>query len=284
MKRNLQAMIVKRVFFMFFLSLVTIVSAHGQKNPPKQVRYLYSNKVDRNISDDFNSIDWTNKWTWRRGMGDSSQVQIVMQTDTFVSIKGNAATKLGAGLSSLHTTKYGFYVTKWRLRGIKDGVKTPWHPSIWAAVDNFGVRNYKLDPKPYQRLEIDFMEAFWVPNWSSHVICWEGNKTKVHYPRPKSPQMPTKEWSVLGFEYTPEYIAFWEFKDNDWQFIQSVPFTEGKTVIGKQINYGYRQKVYWILSNIYIKNKETASPDTYLDVDYFYYYPFTFYPNYYWKD
>ena len=276
--------LVKTIFFIQLVFLSNLPTAFAQKTPPREVRHLYSSLKDMNISDDFNSIDWTNKWTWRRGMGDSSQIHIEIQKDTFVCIKGDAKTKLGSGLSSLHSTKYGFYITKWRLQGIIDGKQTPWHPSIWAAIDNFGVKNYKIDPKPYQRIEIDLMEGFWVPNWSSHVISWTGKEGSTHFVKPKNPKMPTEEWSILGFEYTPEYVAFWEFHDKTWKFVDSLPFCEGVTVKGKNINYGHRQRVYWILSNIFIKDKDISSPDSYLQVDFFYYYPFTFYPSYYWKE
>ena len=66
---------INRFVFTFFLIviLMEITAVYGQKKLPGPVADLYSSTKDMSVSDDFNSIDWGNKWTWRAGMGDSSE-------------------------------------------------------------------------------------------------------------------------------------------------------------------------------------------------------------------
>ena len=249
----------------------------GQKLPPAEVAHLYSQDLDKRISDDFNGpIEWDTKWTYRANMGGKDQIAICQDEadpdNKYVSIKALGSTRKGAGLCTMNDSKYGFYIVKWRTKGIVDGVKNNWHPSTWASCVNFGV-NKRDKGRPYQRIELDLMEGFGIPDWGSHLNAWTGKSTQVYTLKERTKVFPKDgEWSVIGMEYTPDYIAGWEFKDGKWNLVKTIEFTADKND-GKKLNYSHREHVYWIHSNIFIDMKAPATDSEY-QVDYFYHYPY----------
>lgn len=257
--------------FVFFMLLLNI--CHAQTQPPDKVAYMYSLTKDSLISDDFNSIDWA-KWTYREKMGaDSSYINIENDNLTYVSIAGKDNSKLGSGLCSINSATYGFYIAKWRTKGIYANKPTAWHPAIWGAAWNFGLEKRELDPMPNKWLEIDLMEVYHYPTWCIHTIAWQGDTLNITQRLKNETKLFTDpEWSVTGIEYTPHYVALWEFTESKWYFRKSIPFTDDKTTTN-QINVEHRQPCYWILSNKYNYPK-ASSDDTWLHVDYFYYYPY----------
>ncbi|MGC6430539.1 MAG: hypothetical protein ACON5F_05820 [Jejuia sp.] len=132
----------KQLLFVVVVMMLSILSAYTQE-PPKKVRNMYTSKIDWNISDNFSSLDKT-KWTFRRPdrlIGDSEKYVSILD-NSYVSIKCDASDKKGGGISGLNYCRFGFFVTKFRIRGIEtNGSKSPTHPCIWGYRNNMGVDN-----------------------------------------------------------------------------------------------------------------------------------------------
>ena len=262
------------------LPLVSLcLNSYGQDMPPTERQHLYDTEKNMKISDDFNTpIEWDTKWTYRAKMGGMDQITINQDEanpeNKYVSIKAVGSTKKGAGLSSMNYSKYGFYIIKWRTKGITDGVKNNWHPSTWASCINFGV-NARDEGRPFQRMELDPMEGFGTPDWGSHFITWTGGNSRLYGLKGHSGHFPKdSEWSVIGMEYTPNYIAGWEFKNGKWNLIKTIPFTDERNSSSKA-NYHHREHVYWIHSNIFV-NMNAPATDSEYHLDYFYHYPYKY--------
>ena len=276
----------KNLFTLLYTGITTCAffvcgtNINAQAPIPKSIEHLYSAEKDMRVSDDFNSIEWDTKWTYRKGHGDPSQISIVTDKENpeinYLCLKANANTKKGSGLCTMHSTKYGFYVSRWRVAGIHEHQPSVWHPSIWASCINFGF-NERGKERPYQRLELDPMEVYGgTPTWGMHFIPWTGSNSRAYRLKEQTPDFPDyNEWSTIGFEYTPDYIAAWEWIKGKWKFVKSIPFNDERNS-NSSVNYRHRQQVYWILSNIYIANKNAKLEDSEFHVDYFYYYPYQY--------
>ena len=254
-------------------------SSSGQEAMPETVKHLYCQEMDMRISDEFDTyLEWDTKWTKRRTQGDTTQISIETDKDDpnlkYLCLKAYGATLKGSGITTMNPSKYGFYTAKWRMKGITPHVKTIWHPAIWACCLNFG-DNPRGDEVPYQRMELDPMEAWGNATWGSHFITWTDKSSRpYHLYGPTSTFPVSPEWETFGMEYTPDYISVWRLVNNEWKFCRSVPFSDQRNSASKA-NYRHRQNVYWILSNFYIRNS-AQHDDSEFDVDYFRYYPYLY--------
>jgi len=124
-----------------------VVALYGTlcaQDVPPSVADLYANLADARVSDEFN-VGGVNaeKWAYRTKGGDewgpgSDYVEIVTENqDSFVSIRGDWSQRKGSGIASKNEARCGFYSIRWRTAGIGPQWKTPWHPAIWIAGQNF---------------------------------------------------------------------------------------------------------------------------------------------------
>src|SRR6476661_5544878 len=122
------------------LEMATLQSGSvGEVSPPSSISALYSAVLDTAVSDDFNgdAIDFT-KWQYRTDgtseWGTTNSDVYIAQTgaDRFVSIKGSLSPLRGSGISTKALTKYGFFITRWKVHGWVDGGASGWHPAIWG--------------------------------------------------------------------------------------------------------------------------------------------------------
>ena len=277
--KQLKSILLSRLAVVALLQASLCLNTAAQNMPPAEIQHLYGTEKNMKISDDFNSpIEWDTKWTYRTKMGGMDQI-VIKQDETnpqnkYISIKAVGNTKKGAGLCTMNYSKYGFYIIKWRTEGITDGVKNNWHPSTWASCINFGV-NKRDDGRPYQRMELDPMEGFGKPDWGSHFITWTGSNSRLYGLKGHSEHFPKNdEWSIIGMEYTPNYIAGWEYNNGKWNLIKTVKFTDERNSSTK-VNYHHREHVYWIHSNIFV-NMNAPATDSEYHLDYFYHYPYKY--------
>ncbi|RED97031.1 putative secreted protein (Por secretion system target) [Marinoscillum furvescens DSM 4134] len=278
--KNQQPYLAKLACLILLLAAGPLVLA--QQAPPSAVAGLYNASVDWSVSDDFNSLNWS-KWTYRKddgtnGIGEGSNYVYIVN-NSYVSLKGSGATDKGGGLSSLNPTHYGFYITKFRLLGgFPEDHSTAWHPSIWASPWNMGSDARQLNPLPSDWVEIDFMEYIeqWPSFWHTQLIPRLNNVTEPVSGRPLLYTRDTNfgSWTTLGLEYHPDYFQLWELTNGTWTKKGTKIYTSGYENTTSKIHYKCRSQVYWILSNKYHYAGGWYQGDSWMHVDYFYYYPY----------
>ncbi len=265
-------------FSLIVYLLFTCGNILAQGNLPNSVANQYAKNRDRSISDDFSTIDF-NKWSYRRdmgnGVGEGTKYAYIIN-NSYLSLKGDNATKKGGGLSALKSSHFGFYQFKYRVIGLKPGVDSPWHPSIWGDKNNSGKIWKALTPQPKDKIEIDMIEFYNKPSrWNSHAIA------KTDGLRSKSGKLVVgssdfdNNWHIMGFEYHPNYLQLWENKNGKWEKVgRKVTFTDGETT-NTTVNKKNRKPIFNILSNKYHVAEADANKDSWLHIDYFYYFPYS---------
>jgi len=262
--------------FSFFLACSM---AYAQL-PPKEIAIHYSDEINWNISDNFTHLD-TTKWTYRRPdrlIGDSEKYVSIVDA-SYVSIKCDVSDKKGGGISGLNYCRYGFFVTKFRIRGIQEkGPKSHTHPAIWGYRNNMGVDNRNAPVDGNDWMELDWVEYY---AWSKQN-CWDidappnlnkkRHKELISVMLEHDVKVKFGDWEVVGLEYHPEYMQAWEFVDGQWKTLgRKVP--AGNTQTRDVMKKSCFQNMHWILSNGYFGHKNGSEDDSWLDVDYFHYYP-----------
>lgn len=271
-------------FSALLLAVFAFISQlEAQQAPPGAIASLYNSSVDWSVSDDFSSLNWS-KWTYRKddgtnGIGEGSNYVYIVN-NSYVSLRGNGGTDKGGGLSSLNPTHYGFYITKFRLLGgFPEDHSTAWHPSIWASPWNMGSNARQLNPLPQDWVEIDFMEYIeqWPSYWHTQLIPRMNNVTEPVSGRPLLYTRNTNfgSWTTLGLEYHPDYLQLWELVNGTWTKKGTKIWTSGYENTTSKLHYKCRSAVYWILSNKYHYPGGWYQGDSWMHVDYFYYYPYS---------
>jgi len=150
---------------------------------------------------------------------------VYVVNNDFVSFRGDGADKKGGGLSFLNPAHFGFYITKFRLKGgFSTNHSTAWHPCLWASPFNLGRVDKRLNPMPKDWVEIDFMEYIeqWPSFWHSQLIPRANNKVVTFSGRALMHKRDTgyDNWVTLGLEYNKEgFMQLWENIDNIWREI-----------------------------------------------------------------
>ncbi len=266
-----------KIVFSIFTTL-TFINAQSQVSdrPPSAVVNIYNTNPDWKVSDNFSSIDF-NKWVYRKdqgnGIGEGTQYVYIVN-NSYVSFKGDKATKKGGGLSSLNTSHFGFYLFKWRVLGISKGVRTAWHPSVWTNHANHGATWKVLNPRPNETVELDLLEYWNVPVWNSHAIPKVNGLAKN--PKPamvrSNPDINNK-WRTFGIEYTPNYLQLWEKINGNWRKIGTRVTISNAANSATNLNKKHAQPFYNILSNKY-HTPEGKDDNSWFHIDYFYVFPY----------
>lgn len=274
-----------------------------KENLPTTLAKLYQQVPDVKTSDEFDTgqLD-TTKWTYRnnktrKGLAlDPSYIEFANLNDdnAYISLKGKGKELKGVGISALHQTHYGFFETRWRARGFKKDVATSFHPGIWSFWGNDGKIKKGISGKGAYTMEIDLMEFSNWPHthWSTDAPVFynkkrivatsskaesdpdfDGDKAILIDP-PNSARTDFDQWSILGMEYTPDYLQMWEQKNGEWQKVGRTVYFSDENTKGS-IKKRHRNELYWIMSNLFIEfgGKKKDRSDTRLDIDYFRYYP-----------
>lgn len=270
----------KKIVF-FLIAIIAVCNTTYCQLPPKKVAKLYKTEIDWNISDNFSHLDKT-KWTYRRPdrlTGDSEKYVSIVDK-SYLSIQCDVSDKKGGGISGLNYCRFGFFVTKFRIRGIEtNGPKSHTHPAIWGNRGNMGVDNRNAPVEGNDWMELDWVEYY---AWSKQN-CWDIDAppnldTKRHKELISvmlEHDVKTKfgDWETVGLEFTPDYMQAWEFVNGAWQKLgRKVP--AGKEQSRDVMKANCFQNMHWIISNGYYGHKEGSDKDSYFDVDYFHYYPY----------
>ncbi len=313
----------REILSVALIAAVSMAIAQSPSDLPTAVAKSYSTKIDAKVSDEFNGtkLDWS-KWG-RRNTGGymvekyvDDKSLVVMESDTkggerveYVSVK--ATTKDGAPRTAGIVTKsagyFGFYVVKFRINGLGEDVlkdnKTIWHPSVWSGINSNIAESTKRVKHTGNWIEIDLMEwetshNGWACDAPARFVPKEGKSRKVVTSgKGQEKAVLTKaikhkdgEWATVGFEYSPDYLRIWEWRDGKWVDlnIQDVRFVDDNkddpalsytpTTIGRSA----AQPCFWLLGNVvsrYLyKSIEDGSckfhkGDHSIDFDYFRYYP-----------
>ena len=240
---------------------------------PNSIKNLYEDSPNWQVSDNFGSLDW-NKWThrvhntpseWGTGF---SYVKII--NSSYLSVKGNFSTNTkGSGIGARNSSKYGFYVTRWRYSGSLTG----WHASVWTAAQNFGyafeaIENYTN----INRLEIDIFERNSANPavWNAVVHGWGPNGVhEAKVLRPKSNEWQT--WTIEAVEYHPDYVRAWSYRNGAWQAYDKIFFNSSSS--GNNLHTSFRKELYAIISvKKGVKGIQFPNADGWLHVDYYYVY------------
>ncbi len=258
--------------------LFTCSDIFSQGNLPSSIANQYAKNRDQSVSDDFSTVDF-NKWCYRRskldpGIGEGTKYVYIVN-NSYLSLKGDNATKKGGGLSALKSTHFGFYEFKYRVIGLKSNVHSAWHPAIWGDKNNSGIVWKALNPPREHKIEIDMIEFYTPARWNTHAIA------KSDGLRSKSGKLIVgnfdfdNNWRTMGFEYHPNYLQLWEKKNGRWEKIgKTVTFTDGETT-NDNVNKKNRAPIFNILSNKYVSAPNDANKDSWLHIDYFYYFPYS---------
>jgi len=322
-------MMEKRTFNLVVLGLVLFGMVAVQKGTlaqtpeqlPAGTRENYVTYKDMSITDEFNgsSLD-TGKWG-RRNTGnsttegftnDASLLKMESQTQNgtqvkYVSVKGKVdnGTIKTTGIVSKASGYYGFYVTRFRYRGLNTAEtasnRTIWHPSIWGGrLDNIAGVTRSTCPANFW-VELDLMEWDNASNgWGSHTNARMTDSHGVRRNIIGDEKAKVKDdvdiiddrWQTVGYEYSPNHLKLWKWSDGQWvlysdrtvNFVnddETVP--ESKYTIGT-IGKKSRNPVFWLLGNIVANfvldkinngtNTKTMD-DVAFDIDFFRYYRHT---------
>ncbi len=264
------------------------VTAQTVADLPQEISKNYQQTMDMSISDEFNTpdVDWT-KWARRNTGGayvenyvkDKSLVVMESEkegdkTTNFLSVKGlssDGKIRTG-GVVSLGTGYFGFYVLRFRFRGLMDENGKPkmtiWHPSVWGGVmDNVAEQDLKCTRSGYW-LELDFME--WNPSggWGSHTNARFHDmtgKSRIINKGEKAAMLDAEKkgfdkWVTIGMEYTDEFIKLWNWDDKSQKWSEGgdrvVKFVdidksnpEASYTLGT-IGRESKQPVFWLVGNV----------------------------------
>lgn len=289
---------------------------------PNKLGRQYVDQVDPSISDEFNAGELdTEKWGRRNtrvGVAEhiNDQSLVVMESEQadgageaqYLSIKATA--KNGpprtAGIVSRASGYFGFYVVKFRYRGLDAPEvvkkKSIWHPSVWCAVTTPIEGMKRVIPHQGTWVEIDLMEWETFPHaWSSdapaRLIDSMGKRRKVITKGSGAEKAIMKDkvpihddrWQTIGLEYTPEYLKLWTWENGRWKYYSDREVTfiaddpqkpESKYTINT-IGKSAGEPAFWILGNVispYLVPRIKAGTikqtmdDMSFDIDYFRYY------------
>lgn len=227
----------------------------------------------------------------------------------YVSVK--ATVKDGeprtAGIVTKSAGYFGFYVVKFRINGLGEDAlkdnKTIWHPSVWSGINSNIAESKKRVKHTGSWLEIDLMEwetghNGWSCDAPARFVASDGKSRKVVTSgkgQEKAVLTNTVkhidgEWATVGFEYSPDYLRIWEWKDGKWNDmnIRDVRFVDENkeraelSYTPSTIGRSAAQPCFWLLGNVvsrYLyKGIEDGSCKYYrgdhsIDFDYFRYYP-----------
>lgn len=269
--------LIKNVWLLVILFFVDSICA---QTPPKQFKETYSNKIDWKVSDNFTFLD-TSKWTYRKPdrLTGNSKKYVKIIDSSYVSIQCDVSEKKGGGISGLNYVRFGFFVTKFRIRGIEtNGPKSHTHPAILGYRNNMGVENKNAPVEGDDWMELDWVEYY---AWSKQN-CWDidapPNLDKKRHKELISVMLDhdvkTKfgDWETVGLEYHPKYMQAWEFVDGQWKKLgRKVPAGDKQTT--SVMKKTCMQNMYWIISNGYFGHKKGTDNDSWFDIDYFHFYP-----------
>lgn len=260
----------------FFLASSNLYS----QKPPVEVSKLYKQYIDWNISDNFSTLN-RSKWTFRRPdrlTGDSEKYVSIVDK-SYLSIQCDVSDKKGGGISGLNYCRFGFFVTKFRIRGIEtNGPKSHTHPAIWGYRNNMGVENRNAPVEGDDWMELDWVEYY---AWSKQN-CWDidappnlntkRHKELISVMLEHDVKTQFGHWEVVGLEFNPGYMQAWEFVNGEWQKLgrKVLSGNEQSRDVMKKTCF---QNMHWIISNGYFGHKNGSDKDSWLDVDYFHYYP-----------
>ena len=314
-----------RVWLSMFMLAAFCMSVSGQTvaSLPAEVRRRYVAEVDASISDEFNaaSLD-TNKWGRRHSRpesvgkfaGDESLVAMESETspaDTTVRYLSVKATAKGgaprtAGIVSRASGYFGFYVVKFRYRGLDapdvQQKRTIWHPSVWSAITDHAKDKSRKSTNSRFWLEIDLMEwetakHGWSSDAPARLVDSTGEVRKVVTKGPGLEKAIMKDevaiaddgWQTVGLEYTPEYLKLWQWKNGEWgnysdrevNFVEHDLQTPESRYTISTIGRKAAQPCFWVLGNVvspYLLPRIEAGTvtqtmrDMSFDIDFFRYY------------
>jgi len=260
-----------------------------------------------------NTIEEVN---WREGQNITFGKQDNSTSPIYVSIKASALGNLdhgSDGLASKFRTRYGFYILKFKIPGLVTGSnnRPVHHPAVWSAWKNFSTLDYRSvnkdengntipgvsDIQPDKWVEVDFMEVYDnVPSWKSLTLTHDkvfdtnGNpsrdRNKQFFTDEPNLTSTSQNWEIIGFEFKPDLIRFWRYKNNQWEVqvktltikddaTNATAFTNAPTAEMKTENAD--RDMYWLLSNVFFKqlsDDRDRDDDVYLDIDHFLYYQY----------
>lgn len=266
---------------MCLISTFITTNIYSQTKPPSAVAEKYKSAIDWRVSDDFNAnkINFS-KWTYRKDTGNNGIAEgpqyAYIVNNTFLSLRGSGQARKGGGISGLRTSSYGFYITKFRFVGFPESNSTVWHPAIWSSPFNLGKVDRRVKPLSPDWNEIDFMEFVENGYWHTQFAPRRNNKIEPFSGRPLLFRRDSgfKPWRTLGLEYHPQYQQLWEFINGSWRKIGKKIYSSGYENTKSKIFYKcLPAPQYWILSNKYQVDWGYYKGDSWMHVDYFYYYP-----------
>ena len=244
---------------------------------PSEIASLYESTPNWTVSDEFNVLDW-NKWTHRYHFDDSPGESWGIGTDyvkivngDYLSVKGDHDTwsTKGSGLSAKRSSKYGFYLMRWKIIGNLTG----WHPAIWGSAYNFGYSEHHIPNWWIEDfIEIDFFERN-APNmlWNSKAIGWPYETGgDVQYRNIRGTESNWQGWHVIGIEYHPDYVRHWSYWNGAWYKMGMVWFSN--TNENYMLHDKFRKEIYAILSmkkGVGNPVVETPVADCWMHVDYY---------------
>lgn len=314
----------RAILTIFALASLVVANAQSPKDLPAAVAKSYSKQIDAAVSDEFNGkkLDWS-KWGRRntggymveRYVDDKSLV--VMESESnggerveYVSVK--ATTKDGkprtAGIVTKTTGYFGFYVVKFRINGLGEDVlkdnKTIWHPSVWSGINSNIAESTKKVKNSGNWLEIDLMEwetghNGWSCDAPARFVPSGGGKSRKVVTSGKGQEKAVLTntikhtdgaWATVGFEYSPDYLRIWEWRDGKWvdlnvrdvRFVDEDMARPELSYTPSTIGRAAAQPCFWLLGNVvsrYLyKGIEDGTCKYYMgdhsvDFDYFRYYP-----------
>ena len=247
---------------------------------PAEVRDHYEAIIDQEISDDFDSLDFS-KWEYRRPddnlVGDGRKY-VSITDEGYLCVKCDVSDKKGGGISSLNYCRFGFFITKFKIQGIHTNEKSHTHPAIWGFRYNMGEQGKLAPVEGKDWMELDWMEYH---SWSS-VSCWnsdappniEGERYKDLRSVMLDNDIKTEFgiWETIGLEYHPDYMQVWEFVNDRWHRLGrriSAGDVQSRTTMKRTC----MQNMHWIISNVYFHHANGTDDDSWLFIDYFHFYP-----------
>ena len=247
---------------------------------PKEVRDEYVTTINWDVSDNFDFLDF-NKWEYRRPddklIGDGRKY-VSITDQGYLSVKCDVSDERGGGISSLNYCRFGFFVTKFRIQGIRTNEKSHTHPAIWGYRYNMGEKGKLAPVEGNDWMELDWMEYH---SWSS-VSCWnsdappdiDGKRHKDLRSVMLDNDIKTEfgEWETIGLEYHPDYMQVWELVNGSWHKLGRkihAGDVQSRTVMKKSC----MQNMHWIISNAYFPHANGTNDDSWLFVDFFHFYP-----------
>ncbi|MEN6363419.1 MAG: T9SS type A sorting domain-containing protein [Bacteroidales bacterium] len=321
--------------FMLFIPLSSVGEDNGTNvpdlsssgdalKPPTSIQTVFESNFDPSKSDTFDStaLD-TDKWTfrtqggarfltldevnWRKGANITYGNVDEKTGEKFVSIEAAAkGSSMGSdALTSKFRTKYGFYIARFRMKGLTTNVRPVQHPAIWSAWKNFSdleyrsingdengiVQNQSSDRDPANWLEVDFVELYDnAPAWKMLTLTHDRESAgwvnaKQFATSESNLTATSNDWQTIGFEFRENYIRFWRYTNNQWiAEPKTISIKEGgsnanvtnpSTPTAEIDKLNADREMYWILSNVRfmpIADRDSDN-DVFFEIDCFLYYP-----------